>query len=341
MSFAHGFDTPLSRRNLVGGAAMAGAGVGFAAAMGAMPGLVPEAQAAWQPNYDDPEDNLKALVKLTSDLSGKPIVGWYGGHVFAVVGDEILKPLFGLEGFGTGMSVQQPDGTFKSSWKEVGFYKDLVTGKIIENWNNPYINEKVEVVHIQNEAVNTILAPNYPDYTKMALLGEAGQLKMEFPNYTRPNDLTRPMVLPWTVVGDQVAVWNDFRGRVKNVLDPKEYVRESTGEYIRVSEFFLNMGSHKLMMDEGVANVPATGAWNRLAPWLPWMFMGRAPGHLFYRCTTKKLNKFEELPKHILDYTEKKFNAYLNYDTPWRMPNESSWEVYTKLKKPAPVKAGT
>jgi hypothetical protein len=174
----------------------------------------------------------------------------------------------------------------------------------------------------------------------MAVLGEAGELRMEFPNYTRADDPTRPFVLPWTVVGDQVAVWNDFRGRVKNVLDPKVYVRESTGEYIRVSEFFLNMGSMTLLMDEGISSVPSTGAWNRLAPWLPWMFMGRSPGHLFYRATTQKLAKFEQLPKHILDYAEKKFPQYLTYDTPWRMPNESSWDVYKKLKRPAPAKAG-
>jgi hypothetical protein len=340
MSFAHGFDTPLTRRDAFSIATTAGGGLGFAAAMGAIPGMMPAAQAAWSPNFEDPKDNLKAFIKLTSDLSGKPIVGWFSGHVFGVVGDEILKPLFAVEGFGTGMCVAQPDGTYKSSWKEIGLYKDLKTGKVLDRWTNPYTNETVEVVHIQNEAVNTIQAPNYPDFSKMALLGEAGQLKMEFPNYTRTDDPTRPFVLPWTVVGDQVAVWNDFRGRVKNVLDPKVYVRESTGEYIRVSEFFLNMGSQKLLMDEGVANVPSTGAWNRLAPWLPWMFMGTAPGHLFYRATTQKLSKFEELPRPLLDHAEKNFAKYLDYDTPWRMPNESSWEVYKKMKKPAPVKSG-
>jgi Protein of unknown function (DUF1838) len=325
------YDSPLSRRAAVG--------VGIAGAAS----TVKQANAAetWQPDFQSPKDNLKAFVKLTSRLDGKPIVGWYGGVVFGVVGDtDILKPLFGLEGFGTGICEPLPNGTYKSSWKEVGFYKDLKTDKIIERWDNPYIGETVETLHIQNEAaVNGILADHYPDVTKFAPLGEPGSLMMEFPNYQRYDDPTRPFVLPWSVVGDTVSVWNDVRARVKNVLDPAVYVRESTGTHIRVMESFQYIGSMKELTDDGLQSANYTGAWNRIAPWLPWMLMGQKPGHMFYRCTTKKLEKFEQLPKSILNYTEKNFAKYLDYNTPWRLPNESSYEVYKKLRKPMPPRA--
>jgi hypothetical protein len=66
------------------------------------------------------------------------------------------------------------------------------------------------------------------------------------------------------------------------------------------------------------------------------MLMGRHPGDLFYRCTTTKLAKFDDLPKDILAYTEKNYPDYLDYKTPWKMPNESSWEVYMKEREPQP-----
>lgn len=333
MTLHTGYDSPLSRRDAFGSMAATG-GLGMAM----MQGMTMPAHAAWTPDWDNPKDNLKAFVKLTARLDSKPFVGWYGGHVFGVVGQtDILKPLFGLEGFGVGQMTAQPDGTYKSSWKEIGLYKDMATDEIIETWTNPYIDEKVDVLHIQNEAVNSIIADHYPDLSTMAGVGEPGSLVFEMPNYRRAKDPARPFVLPWSVVGDTVSVWNDFRGRVKNVLDPKTWPRESAGEYIRVSESFLNTGSYKELCNDN-PNMAATGAWNRLAPWLPWMLMGQSQGFLFYRCSTRKLEKFEELPPKILKYAEKNLAKYLDYNTPWKLPNESSFEVFKKMRKPTPPK---
>jgi hypothetical protein len=322
----------ISRRTMMAGASVLGAGLA-AVPMGAQ-----AAPPRWVPDFTDPKQNLKAYVKLTTRLDGKPVVGWYGGVVFAVLGaTEILKPLFRLEGFGTGLSVPQPDGTFRYSWKEVGLYQDLKSGEIIEDWYNPFIDEKVSVLHIQNTAAaNGILADRYPDMARFAPLGEPGSLQMEFPNYPRMDDPGRPFVLPWDVVGDTVNVWNDVRARVKNVLDPNIYVRESTGTHIRVMESFQYTGSMQELTDESLPGAAYTGAWNRIAPWLPWMLMGQRPGHMFYRCATKKLDRFEQLPRGILAYAEKNLPQFLDYNTPWRLPSESSYEVYKKLRKPVP-----
>lgn len=328
-------DSPLTRRSAM---TLLGAGTMAAGSLLAT-GAAKAAKRKLRFDFDDPHHNVTAFVKLTSSLDGAPVVGWYSGVLFGVVGEEILRPLVRLEGFGVGQSVKQPDGTYKSSWKEVGYYKDIVTERIIETWHNPYIGERTEVMHIHNRAVNSIVSAQYPDVQAMqGTLGEGG-LTMEFPNYTRANDPARPFVLPWEIRGDSVYLWNDFRGRVKNVLDPKAWVRESTGEYIRVSEFFQNVGSLAELTDPDLPRTAATGAWNRLAPWLPWMLMGGREGHLFYRCNTRKLTRFEELPQDVLAYTEKHYPEYLVYETPWKLPNESSWEVYKRERKPAPVRS--
>ncbi len=327
-----GSDSPLDRRTFLGGALAAGAATfGAAPAFAAPKEAAPKVARRKAIDFADPRQNLDAYVKLTSNIAGEPVVGWYSGHVFGVVDDQILKPLFALEGFGVGQSVRQPDGTYKSSWKEVGYYKDVATNRILERWRNPYNDADCEVMHIHNRAVNSILAPAFP---KLEFLGTTGDMKLEFPNYTRAGDPSLPFVLPWIVNGDTVSVWMDFRGRVKNLLDPAKWKRESTGPYIRVSEFFQNVGSLALLEDPDVTDVPATGAWNRLAPWLPWMLMGTSPGHLYYRCTTKKLKRFEELPPDVLAYTQKRYPEFLDYVTPWKLPNESTWEVYARERQP-------
>lgn len=327
-------DSPVDRRTALG---LLGAGALLGGTSSARAADADRSKIQTTFDFSDPKDNLTAYVKLTSSLDGEPVVGWYSGMLFGVMNDDILKPLARLEGFGVGKCVRQSDGTYKSSWKEVGYYKDVATDKIIERWRNPYTGEDTEVLHIHNASVSTVLAPQYPDFSKMPGLEGRG-VKMEFPNYTRASDPSRPFVLPWTVQGDTVYLWNDFRARVKNALDPKVWVRESTGEFIRVSEFFQYVGSLAELQNPDLPRVAATGTWNRLAPWLPWMLMGGQPGHIFYRCNTRKLERFEQLPKDILAYTQKHYPQYLVYETPWKMPNESSWEVYKRERKPVAAK---
>ena len=313
------FDSPLNRRGTL---KLLGAG--------ALTALSPAVRAAGRQTFDfnDPADNLQAFVKLTSSLADEPIVGWYSGMVFGNVPGEILKPLLRLEGFGVGETVRQENGSYRSSWKEVGYYKDVQSGAILENWTNPYNGEVCRVMHIHNEAVNTVLSTRFPE---LPPLSETKDFTMEFPNYTRNGT---EFVLPWQIMGSHITLWNDFRGKIKNVLDPNVWKRESTGEYIRITEMFQFVGDYQQLTDPARDRIDYTGAWNRLAPWLPWMLMGRHPGELFYRCTTTKLSRFEQLPPDLLAYTEKTYPAYLDYKTPWKMPNESSWEVYMKEREP-------
>jgi len=62
--------------------------------------------------------------------------------------------------------------------------------------------------------------------------------------------------------------------------------------------------------------------------------MGQSPGHLFYRSHTLKLTRVEELPRDILEYTEKNYPKYLTAPTEWKEPNVSSFEMFAKDRKP-------
>jgi hypothetical protein len=202
----------------------------------------------------------------------------------------------------------------------VGYYKDLATGKIMETWQNPLLGgETCEVYPINNDPVNAVLKPEFT-------LG-FGASKDQ---YTE----TIKFLLPWNFIGPHAMAAFDVNLDWKSPLDPKDWKRESPGERVRVSEYQQWRVDAAQLVDRSLPSLNAYGSWNRVATWLPWMLMGQAPGHLFYRSHTLKLGRVEDLPKDILEYTAKRFPKYLTAPTEWVSPNVSSFEMYARDRKP-------
>lgn len=323
-------DSPLRRRTMMfGGGAILGGVLDVSTAAGAE-----SADAATLAELaKDPVETLKLYMKLSGDITGKPYVGWFSGHVYSFGQGQLTTPLFGVEGFGQGWTAPQPDGSFRSIWKEVGYYKDLITGEILEKWHNPFNGVMCDVMHIHNRSVNADLKP-------------AGQ-PVAFPNVqiavggdlSQPSGASAPFSLPWFVSGDTVACTLDSRITGTNPLNPKEWPRESSGERYSVTEFFMNHASLKVLLDPKVTNVPTFGHWTRICGWLPWMIMGQAPGQCIYRAATKKLARIDDVPAHILAYTRKHYPDFMHLSTPeeQKMPPESSFEVFKATRKPMPA----
>lgn len=274
-------------------------------------------------NPTDPMQNAEVLARMNLGIDPGTNYGWFKGRVFAVIGDDqVIQPLFDLEGFGANRMIALGDARFQSLHREVGFYKDLRTGAIMESWKNPFIDEVVAVSHIHNDPVNSVIGP-----TIEAKLGEGMVTKF-------------PLMLPWTMMGDLAMTSFDVNTRWKNVLDPQEWPRESSGgEYVRVSEF-LQFVAKRADLDNwrNLKRIPTHGSWQRLGTWLPWMLMGNKPGHLFYRSHTKSLGSTDELPADIRAYTAKHFPKFLEAPEKWVEPNVTSFEVYKLENKPKPPK---
>lgn len=320
------FDSPLSRRGLLTGSASL-------AAAASLPSLA-LGQEAIDYDWADPHDNLKAYMKLTNSLKDRDWVhGWYSGLVFGMLPNKTPDALFGLEGFGLGYTVRQDNGSYVSYWKEVGFYKDLKTNQVIESWTNPYTGETNKVMHIHNRMVKGYLGPKF--FSSAPVGDQSGRMDFKFPNYRASDDPSNPFVLNWQTISDQTSVWMDFRGEVPNLLDPKIWVKESSGARLPICEMFEYVGDANALRDPSLDRMSHSGSWIRLAPWLPWMMMGQSEGRLFYRCTTRSLNNLNELPPHISAYAEKNFSQYLVEELDENQPSESSFEVYMKENEPA------
>ena len=321
----HRFDSPLSRRNLlVGGSALAAAA--------ALPGAA-AAKSLKTYDWSNPNDNLEAYIKVSNSLKDRDWVhGWYSGIVFGMLPNKTPDALFGLEGFGLGYTVRQENGSYISYWKEVGFYKDLKTNQVIESWKNPYTGETNRVMHIHNRMVKGYLGPRF--FASSPVGDPAGRMDFKFPNYRASDDPSNPFILNWTDIGDQTSVWLDFRGEVPNLLDPRIWVRESSGARLPICEMFEYVTDARKLRDPSLDRVDHSGSWIRLAPWLPWQMMGPAEGRLFYRCTTRSLQSLDELSPDITAYAQKNFAEYLVEEIDENLPSESSFEVYMKEREP-------
>jgi hypothetical protein len=325
--FLAGFDTPFSRRHFTLGAVAMGAAAGFALPAGATPVV----NGKWQPNFDDPNDNVEAYMKMTSTLGDEIVRGWFGGHVFSLVENQPLRPLMKLEGFGVGNAKRQPDGSYRIGWKEVGFYKDLVTDQVIDSWINP-LGDRTQVMHIQNHSVASTISPTF----KKQSGGPPGmdQSTIQRADYRRPNDASEPFLLPWWQIGDTTILWMDVSAVLPNPLPPEVWPRESSGQTIRIAEQTMYSAKTADFTNPALQSVDYVGAWNRFSPWLPWMEMGGQPGGLFLRAGTKRMRSFDELSPTLRAYAEKHYPEFLDPTVDPNLKNESSWEVFKRTRKP-------
>ncbi len=277
--------------------------------------------------YDDNLWNRDAMARLQADLDiGKQKFGWYAGTVNGVRAGERVKPLFGFEGFSFARLQDIGDGVYQKLLREVGFYTDLQTGEVLEHWDNPYTGERVKVVPIANDPFNYKIGPYYPDPPSYGGL-----------NKDKPPK--RPLLLNWRETGDdKVFLRTPIHLFYPSALQPDVWPRESSGPMNRVSEMFTYVIDREDLADPSKTSLEYSGTWSRITPWLPWMLMGQAEGHIYYDCMMGGYNDMRVLSPKVKAYAEKHYPKYFNAPTEYEEPSFSSLEHYAREQKPAPVK---
>ena len=282
------------------------------------------------PTYDlinSGRDNVNAYLKLTSNLDMESThFGWIDGYVMGVAPGGALKDICGFRGIGCNRLIpyEGPEYGFRRVLREIVFYTDLETGEILEEMENPFTNEKVRVVPVANNPFNAIFRDVWPDP----------------PSYGGLNTEKRepkPFILNWQQIGKHTMMEIHVHLYYPNALDPKVWVRESSGPMNRVTETFNYSFSIEDLQNPDLTTIPSTGVWGRTTPWLPWMLMGQAPGHCQYCCNFADIKSLEEAPdQRIIEHIAKNYPVYLDAPTEWEEPSLSSLEWYAREQEPAP-----
>jgi hypothetical protein len=258
------------------------------------------AQAASKLDLADPVQALDAYVRANGDTSGKPVATWATGVVYAYVPGDRPRPVFGLEVLGMSRFLKI-DGGYQRLHKEVGYYTDLQTGKVIDRWFNPWLQREVEVVHIQNDPVNRKF-------------------------------LTSRINFKINEAGDEIAFYREVPLRYPNPLDRANYPLYSSGDFYEAIEMFNTFARRHELENRRLTSVSSTGSWSRLGPWLPWMEMGAHQGYLLYHSRAlKPAEGLAALPASLVDEVRRRHPSYLEAPTELREPDETSWTFFKKL----------
>ncbi len=256
-------------------------------------------------DLDDPETNLRAMLKLRADLSGKDCLFAFPGEAWAMVPQE--RNLRCFKTFGVGANrIEEVEEGWRIYSREVLYYLDPDTGEILNEWSNPMLGgRKVPVMHIANDPVNGV--------------------------FTRLGKSVLSPPYPYVAAGDNVVFqWNFFIFKPAT-LTRSEYPLYSSGDKDQHAELWGIQGRRSEILDPDITSAPCVMSWCRVASWLAFMEMGNSPGTLvFHSHAFKLMNGAADLPRYILDYTEKHYPKYLEAPKEWVGPVMASTEAEFK-----------
>lgn len=255
-------------------------------------------------------EQLEAYRRMQCSLEdGKPAVYWWHGRAYSRVPGEPDRALFRVEGMnirqcGTVTDPEKGAG-FRLVTKEILLYQDPKTGAVLEQWQNPWTDETVDVIHVANDPVS-----QPPTFS----VGRDG----------------KPFSLPFTIVGDQWWMTSTVPLFYRNPLggDYQEYV----GGTYHATEMFNFMGNvDSLEPGSGDTSNIRVG-WVRISSWLPWMKNGDRAGIMYFHTAGRKLDSYDDLSDVMKQQIR---DNYPGYDAPPPLddtrPNETSWTYFKKM----------
>lgn len=281
----------------------------------------------WGFRFEDNLWNHDVHVRIQGDIrSGTQLHGFGRGTVNGVREGEKIRPLFGYFIFSSFRIVRNPDNSYQRLLRELVLYVDLATGQFLDEWNNPYSGERVRVVDVANDPFNAVFSKYFPDPPTF------GGLNTEKPP-------RRPLILNWQMWPNNIVILeNDVHLYYPSALRPEQWPRESPGPMTRVSELYRYFIRAEDLANSGLTHIPHNGMWTRVTPWLPWMLMDQAPGHILYQGVFTTAREPDELPSALVARVTEKYPKFLTAPETWVDPSLSSLENYMRFQKPAQAK---
>ena len=103
----------------------------------------------------------------------------------------------------------------------------------------------------------------------------------------------------------------------------------------RVSEMFRFFARRSGVENAELEFIPSTGVWSRITPWLPWMLMDQAPGHISYVGNMATRRTSDLHPKNVMQRVQERYPRYLSAPETWEEPSLSSLARYAREQTPA------
>jgi hypothetical protein len=257
-----------------------------------------------------PEDALEIMKRTQcGERDGQPAVYHWAGNVYSRVPGEPDRLLFKGEGMNIRQCVAVEDAKRGKGWRQVSreimLYLDPKTGEVLRKWSNPWSTETVDVMHINNDPVNS--RPNYA-------IGADG----------KPYSINVRREGKWMFMPVEVPLFyeNPLAGGYQDFIGGKYHAMEIFDFAFEASE----------MLDTKNPTAYPVISWVRISDWMPWMKMRGRSGQLVFNAMGNKLKSFADLPKVLKDEIAENYPTY-TAPPPGddARPNATTWTEFKKL----------
>lgn len=216
-------------------------------------------------------DTLETHVCMRAFADGRAAYWFYSGTFYGQVSGQRTVPLLGIEGISVNRCTPAGAGVYSYSLREAGWFRDLATGAVVDEWLNPLTGRRVAPKHYYS-----------PQQTRFSGATVEPVLATPLPGL----EWTGYLGAPQRFAG---SVWSSEELLVRT-LNP------TTGA-ARVQTSLLTLHAAAADLRRSPARfVPATMAYQTLASWVPWMDMRDVPGVISWRLFGRKVASVEELP---------------------------------------------
>jgi hypothetical protein len=226
-----------------------------------------------------PEDIIRAEIRLDCSADpNKPRLRWMSGLIMARRQGEPDQRILDVQALNTSACQVFEDAKrgpgYRSVTREIMFYLDPATGKILDTWKNPLTGETVPVIHMFNDPVNMTKPKFAYDEAGKPVTWE-GRITAGYAHIQRARNFFRDSPMG----GD----YQDYVGGKYSVLELSSALIP-TATWLDTAK---------------PAPVRGMAVWSRIGPWLPWMKMAGREGSTALTSTWFSAASMDEVPEPL------------------------------------------
>jgi hypothetical protein len=260
-----------------------------------LPGALTVSQAATQSGSD-----ADRFVRMRTSYDGKPVMWVYGGVLYVKVEGQVAMPLVGVGGMSFTHAIQEKPGVYHWQLDEVGYYRDLTTGAVLDTFVNPLNGREVRPANYRS--------PQHMTYTGSEVL-------------------TRDPIPPGTKFTGRIVRLAEVAGLA--AMNEDLYVNvpaqaASDGKPARAARYLASLGSFTARALELSARnsrwIDCQLSYSTMNSFAPWLGLDGVPGVQNMRLAGRKCRLFEPgaIPEWLRVRAAKDHPQFFDEPLTWR-----------------------